>query len=709
MSPGRQIQYTRGRMTRESLAAAAPSMAAPAATPIDHTAMPACGYTVPWSVRAGHRISLHASSSAPEDTVIGLRRLDGPATSLTWPVRPGPAPLTHGSIVHGSWLEVPALSAMPGSRLDIEFLITSNATSRCLISWGPLSVTIDSSRRLTLTANAAMRAVEQPLPDGRWLGLGLSIGETGIELTIHDLTSGRRAARAQLECTLVAPAADGLVLGRGNVGPAANWRVGRIAYRGPHLSSAWRFPTRGPIAVVPSQDGVGPSLLVRNDPTFACTSARWDGSVHDPRLASDQYDAVHLHEDDLGGFDWPATHEVDIPDDAASGVYAFILATPSGTEQVPFFVRPRAPRAAIAFLVPTLTYAAYADEALPSERFTWVCDDRAHRFAQANKLLSLYDVHADGSGVSLKNLRHPKATLRDDYRYPLSGSPHLLSVDLDLLNFCHANDIAFDLLTDNDLHAEGAATLSTYAGLFTGSHPEYWTTAMQDALQHWLMQGGNLAYLGGNGFMWVTGLDGDRVEVRRGQTLAARTWDGLPGEAVMGLTGEIGGLWRERGRSEFSLVGTGMTLMGFGPARAYEICASPEAADWAWIVKGVAPGPIGSTGRVLGGAAGYEVDRTDARLGTPAGTVVLARALGFGPEYETDGNDYFPGGAAERQQSRRADMAVRRHDGGGFVFSVGSVAWCGALPVNGELNAVGTLTANVLRALSQRTPSNKDD
>ncbi len=432
-----------------------------------------------------------------------------------------------------------------------------------------------------------------------------------------------------------------------------------------------------------------------NDPTFACTSARWNGTADDPRLAPDHYDAIHLHEDDIGALDWPETHIVGIPADAPSGVYAFAIATTLGTEEVAFFVRPAKPRAALAILLPTLTYAAYADEALPPDRFPWVCDDRSHRFARANGLLSLYDEHADGSGVSIKSLRHPKSTLRSDYRYPLSGSPHLLPVDLDLLAFCHDQNIAFDLLTDADLHAEGPAALAPYAGLATGSHPEYWTGKMQAALNGWLGRGGNLVHLGGNGLMWVTGFDGERVEARRGRTLAARTWDGAPGEITMALDNMPGGLWRERGRPEFAVVGTGMTMMGFGPARPYRRCRGN--AEWDWVFAG-ATGPVGATGRVLGGAAGYEVDRADIRLGTPPQTVVLAVADGFGAEYETDANEYFPGGAPDRAAARRADLTARRDEGGGFVVSVGSVAWCGALPLDGEANAVGAITATLLRA-----------
>src|SRR5258705_230452 len=76
-----------------------------------------------------------------------------------------------------------------------------------------------------------------------------------------------------------------------------------------------------------------------------------------------------------------------------------------------------------------------------------------------------------------------------------------------------------DVFTDHDLHADGAALLDGYRVLITGTHPEYWTHAMLDALHGWLERGGRLMYLGGNGFYWVTSIDPDRphvAEVRRG-------------------------------------------------------------------------------------------------------------------------------------------------------------------------------------------------
>ena len=70
-------------------------------------------------------------------------------------------------------------------------------------------------------------------------------------------------------------------------------------------------------------------------------------------------------------------------------------------------------------------------------------------------------------------------------------------------------------------------------------------------------------YLGGNGFYWVTALDesGTLIELRRwGGT---RTWHAAPGEWHISLTGEPGGIWRDRGLAPQALAGVGFSAQGF--------------------------------------------------------------------------------------------------------------------------------------------------
>jgi len=425
-------------------------------------------------------------------------------------------------------------------------------------------------------------------------------------------------------------------------------------------------------------------------------SPRWDGSALDPRLRPEHYDAIALHDDDLAEAGWPETHRVAVPHSAESGVYALEVATTTETTRWPFFVTPRRRQADLVFLAPTFTYLAYADERLPPELFPWLCDDAGHRFARANRLTSLYDTHDDRSGVSLASFHRPLATLRDNYLYPLCGAPHLFPVDLHLLRFLQAQDVRVDILTDADLHRGGAARLAGYRGLVTGSHPEYWTSAMRDALSGYRDAGGHIAYLGGNGGYWVTAFDGDTIEVRRGLS-GIRTWNSEPGETHLAMTGEPGGLWRHRGRAEHALLGVGLQSMGFSRAQPFRRTPDSYAADLAWLFEGVGDEPIGDSGLVLGGAAGYEIDARSLRWKTPAQSRLLAIAEGFDEGYVIDSDATEDGLPAPA----RAEMVLTESASGSMVFAASSVSWCGALPQAGTMNAAGRITRNLLRRFSR--------
>ena len=142
-------------------------------------------------------------------------------------------------------------------------------------------------------------------------------------------------------------------------------------------------------------------------------------------------------------------------------------------------------------------------------------------------------------------------------------------------------------------------------------------------------------------------------------------------------------------------------MMGFGPSRPYRRLAASYSREWAWVFDGLGDGPIGDSGEVLGGAAGYEVDGVIGDEHTPPSLVRLATADGFDPSFQV--RDALAGtiNAADFAHLRRADMTLYRHAGGGLIFSVGSVAWCGALPAAGSQNAVGAITSNIARHMAE--------
>jgi N,N-dimethylformamidase len=450
-------------------------------------------------------------------------------------------------------------------------------------------------------------------------------------------------------------------------------------------------------------------------PVRGATGHDWTGRETSFTEAPAEYGAIHFHDDDLDDAGWPVGFELELPADLRSGVYAARITAAGGEDRIPFFVRPRtgAPTAAAALLAPTFSYLAYANE-----HQSWsnplVLDmiespegvDGIRRFVSAEdryvvreRLLSLYDTHSDGTGVCYSSRLRPLANVRPGYVFAVARAPHQFPADLELVAWLEERGHAFDVVTDEDLHHEGLALLAGYRVVLTGTHPEYWSGEMLDALEAYVAGGGRVMYLGGNGLYWVTSVHPARphvVEVRRGQA-GTRTCASAPGEGRHASTGEPGGLWRYRGRAPQRLLGVGFSAQGLGPAQPYRRLPDSRDERAAFAFEGVPDdAAIGASGSVLGGAAGFEIDRLDHALGTPLHALRLATADGFSDAYQAPVeeilmSDSRQGGSVN--ELVRADLVYTEYPGGGAVFSTGSIAWCGSLAT---CAAVARITENVL-------------
>ncbi len=429
-----------------------------------------------------------------------------------------------------------------------------------------------------------------------------------------------------------------------------------------------------------------------NAPTRAVTGHTWNATVMDFKHARDQYGAIYFHDDDLVDAGWDVGFELRIPDDLASGIYAARLRTATSEDHVPFFVRPRrgTTTARIAFLVPTFSYLAYA---------------RTGREGEGQ--LSLYSTHTDGSGIAYSSALRPITNMRPKIT---TRNPWQFMADTHLVDWFDARGFDVDVITDHDLHHEGAALIEPYNVVLTGTHPEYTSVQMLDALEAYLTGGGRLMYMGGNGFYWITSLDptGRFIEVRREH--GTEHWQGAPGETYHATTGEFGGLWRFRGRAPQMLVGVGFTAQGFdrnSPFRRMPGSFDPRAA---FIFEGLDEDAlIGEHPSLVldVGAAGSELDRVDYALGSPAHTLILARSFGHSDAYqhvveEVNTSDSRQGGT--ENVLVYADMAYLEYPNGGAVFSTASIAWSGSLSYNGYDNDVSRITENVLRRFAADEP-----
>ncbi len=452
-----------------------------------------------------------------------------------------------------------------------------------------------------------------------------------------------------------------------------------------------------------------------NLPSRGVKGFNWSGREQNWRHAPSEYGAIHFHEDDHYDAGWETDFTFTVPATLASGVYAARLRAGDDEWHVTFFVRPPpgTATARLAFLASTATYMAYSNYrwhmsepfAEVAETF-WTTLTPNDVFLQEHGEfgLSTYDTHADGSGVRYASRLRPVLNMAP--RTPLwSFNP-----DTHILAWLERCGFAFDVITDEDLHREGAGLLQPYRAVVTGTHPEYYTTPMWDGMRGYLSRGGRLAYLGGNGFIWRCAFSDEwpgALELRRAED-GIRYRDEEPGEYYLEFTGEYGGLWRRLGMAPQALVGVGTVAVGFDRSGFYR--RTPESLDprASFIFEGIGRDElIGTFGIQGGGASGSEIDATDPRLGTPRHALVVARSEGHSADtWLVPDETGFHHSAMDGVQNPdiRADMTFFETPSGGAVFSTGSIAWGASLPHAGWQNNVATVTGNVLNRFLDPEP-----
>jgi N,N-dimethylformamidase len=486
------------------------------------------------------------------------------------------------------------------------------------------------------------------------------------------------------------------------------------------LLAQWDFTAEPESTIIRDRSRFKNDGRLINMPTRLARGHSWTSEFMDPRACPQEYGAIHFHDDDIGDVGWPPDLTWPVPTDAPSGVYAAVLEAGSQRDEVPFVILPsaRRPTPEVVVVLPTLTYQAYANSRIMMEQDPEIYGASAEAVTAhpTMELLaqhpewgrSLYDVHRDGSGCMYTSSRRPLLTMRPSFLSAVTRSPRNFSADILLLTWLNKQRIEYDVVTDLELHSDADSALKPYRVALTGSHPEYCTRQMLDGLQAFLANGSRLMYLGGNGYYWVTTVHPecpDTIEVRRGDS-GSRPWTSEPGENHHSTTGEPGGLWRSRDRPPNQLVGVGFSAHSWGD-RAGHYTRLPASFDerYRWIFDGVPDNArIGDHGLIMGGAAGDELDRHDATLGSPASAVRLATSSGL-PDQSYPAieelHELTPDLDRLRTEFVRADMVYFETDCGGAVFSVGSLCWIGSLLTNDGDNHVSRITANVLRRFAR--------
>jgi len=711
------------------------------------------GYTDRMSARPGETIQFHVScdQAVSAYTADIVRMIAGD----TQPGAPGlkTAPIdtaVNGSYpgrqqaIHpGSYVQV---DRWPGldSRGGFSLAVTIQATllgdrERCLISdLDPttccgFALLIDAGGRLCFRYGDGQTVHEltlaTPLPRARWCTLTVV-----VDPALRSVTLGCRRLRAGLESESRELAHFGFAIGGIARSPRAllmaaahgpdrpgDFFDGRIeapaiAARCLDTEELFALPERGKadrfFALWDFSIGIGTDFVsdlagrefvgrLLNLPHRAVRGSLWSGRHFDWTRAPEEYAAIHFLSDSIDDCAWSPDFSLTVPENLPSGFYAARLRHASDVDYIPFFVLPArgAPKARIAFLVPTMSYLAYANWRLPWENpaselmmsaLPIIGEEDAYLIEHPEVGHSLYDQHVDATSAIYSSWRRPNLNLR-----PGHGWGEQYVADLYLTDWLDHLGIEFDVLTDFDVHQDGVAALAAYACVITGTHPEYQSTQEMDALDAYLLRGGRLMYLGGNGFCWRVAVHPTRdgiIEMRRGQA-GSSIGRQLPGEYHLGFTGELGGYWSDLGRPPAQLVGVNFVSQGFDYSAHYRRCPDSHDPRAAFIFAGLEDhAVIGDFGLFGNGAAGLEIDRYNLAGGTPAQALRLATSEGnhtatFGPARNDD-------------PVVRSDLVYVPIPGGGAVFSVGSMAWAAALSHDDYRNSVAKITENVLRAFS---------
>lgn len=665
---------------------------------------------------------------------------------------------TRQRVPNGSYIHIPKLKAIRGGAVTLAALVMptwiGKRATQCILSRqdassGGVALIVDASGCgglwLRDAENETFVTCSSPMREGNWYLLVASLNASdGLAHILQRPIGGHhRIEREVMEVRLLGlqmpsvPAGEALIAARQD--PAhgiVDHFDGRIEAPALYDGSletdkltalvhpfdidlpaigGWDFSRHigsADIADVSGNESHGRCI---NLPARAVTGHAWRGQTVDWRTRPDLYGAIHFHCDDLEDCAWKTDVTWHVPSGIRSGVYAARLTTDQGAEDfVPLFILP--PRgksnAPLAFLASTFTYMAYAnshhgyEDPLSEPAYgSLLVLDRADLFLKDRRDLgvSLYDRHRDGSGSCYSSAKRPILNMRPKRRL------WNFNADLHVIDWLEESGIEYDIVTDDVLHEEGASLLSPYRCVMTGSHPEYHSAHMLDAIERWLGAGGRLIYMGGNGFYWKVATHEAHpgvIEVRRGEA-GTRCFEMPAGERHHQFDGEFGGLWRSNGRAPQQLVGVGFVAEGFDSCHWYERTGASLDPRASFIFEGIGESErIGDFG-VLGGAAGLELDAADTALGTPAHALVLARSTGHSNVYLITVEEMVsthPSVDGLDNPLVRAELVFFETPSGGAVFATGSIAWAASLCHQAYSNNVAQITGNVVRRFLDPAP-----
>jgi len=380
------------------------------------------------------------------------------------------------------------------------------------------------------------------------------------------------------------------------------------------------------------------------------------------------------------GCGWPASWEMEIPEQWASGYYEVVLRVAdrggkfthrsqrSAQTTCYFILRSKTPGATskILFQLSTNTYNAYNN---------W-----------GGSSLYAYNGRGGIQGHRVSFHRPPDSQF-GNWELPFAA-------------WAEAQGYALEYAANSDLETPGL--LDPYRLVLSVGHDEYWSSLMRDHLEAFIAKGGNAAFFSGNTCCW---------QVRSEDTGSALVcWKQRWNQDPLFRSQEhhlLSTLWSHQlvGRPENQLTGVGFLHGGYHKSHGQLMDGSGAYTvhqPTHWLLKGTElkeGDPFGGKDTIVGYECdGCELEWRDGkpfatgRDGTPEGFEVIATAPARWAPDDAFFYDQFP-------KDRQGHAVLGTYTRGGTVVTVGSTDWSHGL--RGGDAVVSQITRNVLDRLRQ--------
>ncbi|MBS0210059.1 MAG: LamG domain-containing protein [Planctomycetes bacterium] len=583
-----------GALLGSSATAASPTHVASPLPP--HRAVPLEGvhlYTDRISVAAGEPLQIYTSATEPfelqfvrlgpdvdgpdSDAVIKTWHVDQP---LAQPIHPGsyihvakglPAE-AHGSITIELWVrlwnadESQAIISQLNDNQGWALIVEPDATLTFFT--GETETWAESPHRTQAKLSRPGKKVDYHFPpaawhhvvatfaggrkaiwlDGRLVGNWTISSPTkvaNVPLRIGALGIDGRAGQF-LDADIAQPAIYGRELNADEIHDHYVLRA-RTVYSEPGLLACWPLDEDRGCAVHDSgphgRDGqiVNHATWMIGGPAFLPAVARYDR--YEPALDPRRGHGLRLACDDLYDCAWQATHQVEVPASAKSGLYAvrarFTSDGKTFLRQASVVVKPaaRAKKAPIAFLFATNTWKAYSAgpfcPAWPVGSMTVNTGGHASPPNDVRAAYSFYRHHRGGQPAYQMGWHVPWPVSDPHLRYlkPEVGYSHLARADRHTQVWLEREGYRYDAYADIDLHRQ-PELLADYRVLFIVGHSEYWTSEAMAAVRAFLDRGGHVVCLSGNTMYWRVSYDeaGSVIECRKSDAWGAQLGPASRGE-----------------------------------------------------------------------------------------------------------------------------------------------------------------------------------